>query len=220
MKNKKRKTVIITLFSLFCLCGIIFTAIIASHNNQTDKYTLENTYNTYLKSDNATVAIVDNTEITNKQLKLIQYSYKTSKPLDTAIKQTAIVRLAKADGFSLSESDLKKETDYIGKAYKELNIPESEENIAFKNDLEKNHLEMALSIKYQSHIKEQIFNQKFYCDDEEINKSYEKYKAVYKDWTDGGKNNSALYKRAYNQREKIVQDYIDYRIARLEITKC
>ena len=46
MKNKKRKTVIITLFSLFCLCGIIFTAIISSHNNQTDKYTLENTYNT------------------------------------------------------------------------------------------------------------------------------------------------------------------------------
>ena len=75
------------------------------------------------------------------------------------------------------------------------------------------------SFLFWDFLDKNILNQKFYCDDEEINKSYEKYKAVYKDWTDGGKNNSALYKRAYNQREKIVQDYIDYRIARLEITK-
>ena len=52
-----------------------------------------------------------------------------------------------------------------------------------------------------------------------INEKYEKYKSIYKEWEDGGKENSKLYKKIWSLREEIAQDYIDYRIDQIQIEK-
>ena len=127
--------------------------------------------------------------------------------------------MANDDGFSLNQSDLEKEINYIDGVCEKLNLPENEDNIAFKEDLKRNHLEMATSIKYQSYIEKQISHQKFSCDNEVINEKYEKYKVVYKEWEDEGKGNSKLYEKMWSLREEIAQDYIDYRIDQLQIKK-
>ena len=127
--------------------------------------------------------------------------------------------MANDDGFSLNQSDLEKEINYIDGVCEKLDLPENEDNIAFKEDLKRNHLEMATSIKYQSYIEKQISHQEFSCDNEAINEKYEKYKVVYKEWEDEGKGNSKLYEKMWSLREEIAQDYIDYRIDQLQIKK-
>lgn len=69
---------------------------------------------------------------------------------------------------------MEKEINYIDGVCKRLNLPENEDNIAFKKDLKRNHLEMVISIKYQSYIEKQILHKEFSCDDETINEKYEK----------------------------------------------
>lgn len=78
---------------------------------------------------------------------------------------------------------------------------------------------MVISIKYQSYIEKQILHQEFSCDDKTINEKYEKYKAIYKEWEVGGKENSKLYDKIWSLREEIAQDYIDYRIEQFQIKK-
>lgn len=76
---------------------------------------------------------------------------------------------------------------------------------------------MTTSVKYQYHIQKQIMRQSFSSDNKAINEKYEKYKSIYKEWEDGGKENSKLYKKIWSLREEIAQDYIDYRIDQIQI---
>lgn len=78
---------------------------------------------------------------------------------------------------------------------------------------------MTTSVKYQYHIQKQIMRQSFSSDNKAINEKYEKYKSIYKEWEDGGKENSKLYKQIWNLREKIAQEYIQKRIEQLQIKK-
>ena len=192
-----------------------------SNNNirYSEKYTIENISSEYFQSDGSTIATVNDENITSKDICLIKYSYHTKDALNQAIEQKAIIQLANDDGFSLNQSDLEKEINYIDGVCEKLDLPENEDNIAFKEDLKRNHLEMATSIKYQSYIEKQISHQEFSCDNEAINEKYEKYKVVYKEWEDEGKGNSKLYEKMWSLREEIAQDYIDYRIDQLQIKK-
>lgn len=213
---KKKIIVILAIIIAICfLTGILGIV----HNTQSEKYTIENISSEYFQSDGSTIATVNDEDITNKDICLIKYSYHTKDALNQAIEQKAIIQLANDDGFSLSQSDIEKEINYIDEVYEKLNLPENEDNIAFREDLKRNHLEMATSIKYQSYIEKQISHQEFSCDNEAINEKYEKYKVVYKEWEDEGKENSKLYKKMWSLREEIAQDYIDYRIDQFQIKK-
>lgn len=213
---KKKIIVIFAIIIAICfLTGILGVV----HNTQSEKYTIENISSEYFQSDGSTIATVNDENITSKDICLIKYSYHTKDALNQAIEQKAIIQLANDDGFSLSQSDIEKEINYIDGVYEKLNLPENEDNIAFREDLKRNHLEMATSIKYQSYIEKQISHQEFSCDNEAINEKYEKYKVVYKEWEDEGKENSKLYKKMWSLREEIAQDYIDYRIDQFQIKK-
>lgn len=214
----KRKIIIVVLV-LLCFVSIILGVYFIVHNNSSDKYTLESIRYEYLNSDRKVVAAVNDVDITNKELCLIQYSSHTNKTLEKAIEQKAIVQLAEADSFSLSESEENKEIEYITTQYEKLNLPDNEENNAFCDALIKEHLEMTTSVKYQYHIQKQIMRQSFSSDNKAINEKYEKYKSIYKEWEDGGKENSKLYKKIWSLREEIAQDYIDYRIDQIQIEK-
>ena len=50
-------------------------------------------------------------------------------------------------------------------------------------------------------------------------KNMKNNKSIYKEWEDGGKENSKLYKKIWSLREEIAQDYIDYRIDQIQIEK-
>ena len=207
----KRKIIIVVLV-LLCFVSIILGVYFIVHNNSSDKYTLESIRYEYLNSDRKVVAAVNDVDITNKELCLIQYSSHTNKPLEKAIEQKAIVQLAEADSFSLSESEENKEIEYITTQYEKLNLPDNEENNAFCDALIKEHLEMTTSVKYQYHIQKQIMRQSFSSDNKAINEKYEKYKSIYKEWEDGGKENSKLYKKIWSLREEIAQEYIQKRM--------
>lgn len=214
---KKRTIIFLTITTLIC---VIFGILIIVHNTHTDKrYQIENISNEYFQSDDAVVATVNDNNITNREVSLVKYSYHTKNALDKAIEQKAIIQLANDDGFSLSQSDIEKEINYIDGVYEKLNLPENEDNIAFREDLKRNHLEMATSIKYQSYIEKKISHQEFCCDDELINKEYEEYKTLYNEWETDGKESSKLYKQIWNLREKIAQEYIQKRIEQLQIKK-
>ena len=112
MKNKK-SVIIATALTAVCL----FAGILIIHNTQSkNEYTLESIHNEYVQSDNSIVATVNGADITSKQVCLVKYSYHTNNAVDKAIEQTAIVQLAKQNGFSLNKSDLDKETKYIESA--------------------------------------------------------------------------------------------------------
>lgn len=215
MKNKKS---VIIATALIAVC--LFAGILIIHNTQSkNEYTLESTHNEYAQVDNSIVATVNGADITSKQVCLVKYSYHTNNAVDKAIEQTAIVQLAKQSGFSLNKSDLDKETKYIESAYESLNLPNSEDNLKFKEELKRNHLEMATSIKFQEQIRTQISEQSFSCDNEKINKKYDKYKNVYNEWENGGKESKRLYNKAWSLREDIAQDYIDYMIKQFKTEK-
>lgn len=215
MKNKKS---VIIATALIAVC--LFAGILIIHNTQSkNEYTLESTHNEYAQVDNSIVATVNGADITSKQVCLVKYSYHTNNAVDKAIEQTAIVQLAKQSGFSLNKSDLDKETKYIESAYESLNLPNSEDNLKFKEELKRNHLEMATSIKFQEQIRTQISEQSFSCDNEKINKKYDKYKNVYNEWENGGKESKRLYNKAWSLREVIAQDYIDYMIKQFKTEK-
>ncbi len=214
---KKKFLIAIPIF--ICIIGIIFGIYFIVQNSASSKYTLENIHKEYLNADEKVVATVNNVDITNKELCLIQYSSHTNKPLEKAIEQKAIIQLAEDDGFSLSKADKNKEIDYITNQYEKLNLPDNEENNAFCEDLKKEHLDMSTAVQYQYEIQQQILSQSFKCDNDDINKKYEKYKEVYKEWVDGGKNSSRLYSKVWTLREEIAQDYIDYRTENFQIEK-
>ena len=215
MKNKK-SVIIATALTAVCL----FAGILIIHNTQSkNEYTLESIHNEYVQSDNSIVATVNGADITSKQVCLVKYSYHTNNAVDKAIEQTAIVQLAKQNGFSLNKSDLDKETKYIESAYESLNLPNSEDNLKFKEELKRNHLEMATSIKFQEEIKAQISEQRFSCDNEKINKKYDKFKEIYNEWENGGKESKRLYNKAWSLRENIAQDYIDCMIKQFKTEK-
>lgn len=214
----KKRTIIF--LAITTLIFVIFGILIIVHNTHTDKrYQIENISNEYFQSDDTVVATVNDNNITNREVSLVKYSYHTKDALNQAIEQKAIIQLANDDGFSLSQSDIEKEINYIDGVYEKLNLPENEDNIAFREDLKRNHLEMATSIKYQSYIEKKISHQEFCCDDELINKEYEEYKTLYNEWEAGGKKSSKLYKQIRNLREKIAQEYIQKRIEQLQIKK-
>lgn len=214
---KKRTIIFLTITTLIC---VIFGILIIVHNTHTDKrYQIENISDEYFQSDDTVVATVNDNNITKREVSLVKYSYHTKNALDKAIEQKAIIQLANDDGFSLSQSDIEKEINYIDGVYEKLNLPENEDNIAFREDLKRNHLEMATSIKYQSYIEKKISHQEFCCDDELINKEYEEYKTLYNEWEADGKESSKLYKQIWNLREKIAQEYIQKRIEQLQIKK-
>ena len=144
--SMKRRIIIVVLV-LLCFVSIILGVYFIVHNNSSDKYTLESIRYEYLNSDRKVVAAVNDVDITNKELCLIQYSSHTNKPLEKAIEQKAIVQLAEADSFSLSESEENKEIEYITTQYEKLNLPDNEENNAFCDALIKEHLEMTTSVK-------------------------------------------------------------------------
>lgn len=187
------------------------------NNRQSEKYTIENIKQEYFILDNSVVATINDQNITNKDICLIKYLYHTKDALNQTIEQKSIVQLSNDDGFSLSESELEKESDYIDKVYEKLNLPSNEENIAFRDDLKRNHLEMVTSIKYQSYIEKQITNQEFNCNNKTIKEKYEKFKSLYIEWENGGKENSKLYKKIWSLREEIAENYIQYRIKELDI---
>lgn len=214
---KKKFLIAIPIF--ICIIGIIFGIYFIVQNSASSKYTLENIHKEYLNADEKVVATVNDVDITNKELCLIQYSSHTNKPLEKAIEQKAIIQLAEDDGFSLSKADKNKEIDYITNQYEKLNLPDNEENNAFCEDLKKEHLDMSTAVQYQYEIQQQILSQSFKCDNDDINKKYEKYKEVYKEWVDGGKNSSRLYSKVWTLREEIAQDYIDYRTENFQIEK-
>lgn len=215
MKNKKS---VIIATALIAVC--LFVGILIIHNTQSkNEYTLESIHNEYVQADNSIVATVNGADITSNQVCLVKYSYHTNNAVDKAIEQTAIVQLAKQSGFSLNKSDLDKETKYIESAYESLNLPNSEDNLKFKEELKRNHLEMATSIKFQEQIKTQISEQNFSCDNEKINKKYDKYKKVYNEWENGGKESKRLYNKAWSLRDDIAQDYIDYMIKQFKTEK-
>lgn len=214
---KKKFLIAIAIF--ICIIGIILGIYFIAQNSNLDKYALENIHNEYLNADEKVVATVNNVDITNKELCLIQYSSHTNKPLEKAIEQKAIIQLAEDDGFSLSKADKNKEIDYITNQYEKLNLPDNEENNAFCEDLKKEHLDMSTAVQYQYEIQQQILSQSFKCDNDDINKKYEKYKEVYKEWVDGGKDSSRLYSKVWSLREEIAQDYIDYRTENFQIEK-
>lgn len=214
---KKRFLIAIAIF--ICIIGIILGIYFIVQNSTSNKYTLENIHKEYLNADEKVVATVNNVDITNKELCLIQYSSHTNKPLEKAIEQKAIIQLAEDDGFSLSKADKNKEIDYITNQYEKLNLPDNEENNAFCEDLKKEHLDMSTAVQYQYEIQQQILIQSFKCDNDDINKKYEKYKEVYKEWVDGGKDSSRLYSKVWSLREEIAQDYIDYRTENFQIEK-
>lgn len=173
---KKKFLIAIAIF--ICIIGIILGIYFIAQNSNLDKYALENIHNEYLNADEKVVATVNNVDITNKELCLIQYSSHTNKPLEKAIEQKAIIQLAEDDGFSLSKADKNKEIDYITNQYEKLNLPDNEENNAFCEDLKKEHLDMSTAVQYQYEIQQQILSQSFKCDNDDINKKYEKYKEV------------------------------------------
>lgn len=214
-----KKKFLIAIAISICIIGIILGIYFIVQNSSSSKYTLENIHKEYLNADEKVVATVNNVDITNKELCLIQYSSHTNKPLEKAIEQKAIIQLAEDDGFSLSKADKNKEIDYITNQYEKLNLPDNEENNAFCEDLKKEHLDMSTAVQYQYEIQQQILSQSFKCDNDDINKKYEKYKEVYKEWVDGGKDSSRLYSKAWSLREEIAQDYIDYRTENFQIEK-
>lgn len=209
----------IAIVILICLICIILGIYFIVQNSNSNKYTLENIYNEYLNADEKVVATVNNVHITNKELCLIQYSSHTNKPLEKAIEQKSIIQVAEDDGFSLSKADKNNEIDYITNQYEKLNLPDNEENNEFCKDLIKEHLEMSTAVQYQYEIQQQILSQSFKCDNDDINKKYEEYKEVYKEWVDGGKESSRLYSKVWSLREEIAQDYIDYRTEKFQIEK-
>lgn len=208
----KTKALILTILSLCLIIGFC-----GCSNNNTESYTLENAYNDYINADNDVIATVNNYNITNKDICLIKYSYNTSKPLEQAIKQRTTVFVAENDNFALSQEDKDKEINYINERYKTLKLISSNENDEFYNALVREHLETTISIKYQYNIVKQILNQNFECDNDSINKKYEKYKKLYKKWEDGGKKNALQYKKLWSLREKIAEDYIEYKTAQFQV---
>lgn len=219
MNGELMKKKIIVIFAIIIAICFLTGILGVVHNTQSEKYTIENISSEYFQSDGSTIATVNDENITSKDICLIKYSYHTKDALNQAIEQKAIIQLANDDGFSLSQSDIEKEINYIDGVYEKLNLPENEDNIAFREDLKRNHLEMATSIKYQSYIEKKISHQEFSCDDELINKEYEEYKTLYNEWEAGGKESSKLYKQIWNLREKIAQEYIQKRIEQLQIKK-
>ena len=129
---KKKIIVILAIISAICFITGILGIV---HNTQSEKYTIENISSEYFQSDGSTIATVNDEDITNKDICLIKYSYHTKDALNQAIEQKAIIQLANDDGFSLSQSDIEKEINYIDEVYEKLNLPENEDNIAFREDL-------------------------------------------------------------------------------------
>lgn len=219
MNGELMKKKIIVIFAIIIAICFLTGILGIVHNTQSEKYTIENISSEYFQSDGSTIVTVNDENITSKDVCLIKYSYHTKNALNQTIEQKAIIQLANDDGFSLSQSDIEKEINYINGVYEKLNLPENEDAVVFKEDLKKNHLEMVTSIKYQSYIEKQILHQEFSCDDKTINEKYEKYKAIYKEWKESDKENSKLYNEIWVLREEIAQDYIDYRIEQFQIKK-
>lgn len=215
MKKKFLLAIAILICSIVIILGIYFIF----QNSNSNKYTLENIHNEYLNAEEKVVATVNDVDITKKELYLIQYSSHASRPLEKAIEQKTIIQLAENEGFSLSQTEINKETDYITNQYEKLNLPDNEENNEFCEDLKKEHLEMCTAVQYKYEIQQQIMRQSFKCDNDDINKKYEKYKDVYKEWEDGNKESSRLYSKVWSLREEIAQDYIDYRTEHFQIEK-
>lgn len=215
--NKKTKIIILTIIViLFCITTIILVYV---KNNSSEKYYLENIITEYNDLNESVVAKVNDEPITNKDLCLIKYSCRPQNPVKEAIRQKSIALLAEEDGFSLSQEKIDKEVKYIDKAYDKLNLPETEQNIAFKSDLRNNHLEMSTSISYETYIEKQILNQEFKTSNKKINKKYEKFKSLYKKWEDTDKKDSKLFKKIWLLMDEITEDYIDDRIKEFKVEK-
>lgn len=215
--KKKIKIIILTIIVILsCITTII---LIYVKNNSPEKYYLENIITEYADLNESVVAKVNDEPITNKDLCLIKYSFHTQNPIKEAIEQKAIAHLANEDGFALSQEEIDKEIKYIDKAYDNLNLPDTKQNIVFKSDLRNNHLEMSISVNYEAYIKKQILNQEFETSNKEINKKYEKFKSLYKKWEDSDKKDSKLFKKIWLLMDEITEDYIDYRIKEIKIEK-
>lgn len=212
-----KKKIIFVVFVMLCLACIIFSGFFIVHNYESDKYMLKNIHNEYISNDETVVAVVNDAIITSQELCLVKYSYQVNNALEQAVEQKAIVQLAEVDGFSLSQSDINNEIDYINEQYEKLNLPDNEDNNAFYDNLIKEHLDMTISIKYKYYIQKQIMRQNFNSTNEAINEKYEEYKIIYKEWEDGDKEDSLLYEKIWSLREEIAEDYIQYRIKELDI---
>lgn len=216
--KKKTKIIIVTTVLIFIFV-IISGIIIYEKSNSPEQYYLENIIEEYSSLDEKVVAKVNDEPITNKDLCLIKYSCRPQNPVKEAIRQKSIALLAEEDGFSLSQEKIDKEVKYIDKAYDKLNLPETEQNIAFKSDLRNNHLEMSTSISYEAYIEKQILDQEFETSNKKINKKYEKFKSLYKKWEDTDKKDSKLFKKIWLLIDEIAQDYIEYRTKEFQIEK-
>lgn len=215
-KGKKKWTIAA---AVFCVLVVLVAAAFALRGGSSKTYTLEDTLQAYLQADTTVVATVEDRRITARDLKLVQYSYGTKKPLDPAIEQAALAQLAKADGFALSQGEAQKETAYITGCYQKLQLPDTAENAAFCQALLREHLAMCTGAAYKKDLEKQIMQRNFRCPQKKINGEYEAYLATQKAWQDGGKSDNRLYKKLRAQREKIAEDYVAYRMEQLHIKK-
>lgn len=220
---KKKTKILIGLAFLISIISIVLTVTVYIYNHtevkNTEEYHLENIYKDYMELDEEVVATVNGEPITNKDLLIVKYLNRPRNVIKEAISQKSIIILAQSEGFSLSKSEIDNEVKYITEDYYRLNLPETEENIKFKNHLIRNYLEICTAIRYKGHIERQIMDNEFQTDNKTINKKCEKFTRLFTKWENSDKPNSRLFRRIWLLADEIVEDYIDYRIKEFPIEK-
>lgn len=212
MKIKKR----IFVFCLAAVIVILIFGLFMIKNSEKEYYTLSDIRNEYVHTDNSIVVNVGSEEITQRDLCIIKYLYYKEDCVDLAVRQKSVSILAEKDGFSLSPQEEYKEIKYVCSNYEKLNLPETEINNVFKEDLIENSLDLSLYYNYITHITIKINNGEFEFKDNKYSFKYNLINYINK------QNDNEKLKTPYivrvNLAEKLALDYIDYKIEEYGIT--
>lgn len=165
-------------FGAVLVC-IFLSVYFIIQNSSEEYYDLKEISAEYAEIDNTVVATIGNEEITNRDLCIIKYLYYKEDCIDIAVRQKSVAVLAEIDGFALSPQEEYQEKKYVNN---KLNLTENVTNIAFKEDLIENTLELSISNKYETYIENKILDNEFSCENKFINFEYNMFKHLQKKW--------------------------------------
>ena len=198
--------------TLLALLLIVFTIlVINSHNNS--PHTVESIYDEYNSEKEEIIATIDDVPIPSKEVCLIKYFYNDNDALDKTVEHKTVLKVAENDGFSLSESDLEYEKNYIKQRYENSSINDN----SFYMDFERCYIEMVTVLRYKGYVEKLIQSQEFETDNSIIMEKYNQYKDMYTEWESGNKEDNNLYKEIWLLREEIAQGYIDYQSQKISV---
>lgn len=168
-------------------------------------------YNKILEADNSPIYIVNNEEITNKDIEITKYLYQednTDEAKKITLENKVVLQKLKNDKVELNEEksnyikdlveDLKNNSDITSNYSNE----EKEELI---ENLSQNLYNNTLIIQFKADFIKKLANETFSSDDKEILEKYEKCLKIQEKWRD---RQGVSYDELIEAREEVYNAYI------------